>query len=413
MDLPNKEKWDTERYWLTPYNWIDEVRSKISPPERVVLHDATIREGQQMPGMAFKRDEIVMIAKALDELGIDRIELIPFLSKDDEEAAKELVDMGLNAKLLSFVSWKKEDTDLALKLDLEGVVLDFVGNPWQGKVFWNLKPEEIIERGVNAALYAKDHGLYVVAMPWDDFKAPLEFVEQNVKTLTEAHVDRITICDTYGDALPWAMEYVMKRLKKAAGKTPLELHIHNDFGLATAGALVAVASGVEGLHVTVNGLGERVGLLSLEEIAVALEFLLGVKTSINLEKLYEVSKVVEEISKVKVAVNKPIVGANQFKYTAGWITWMHRKAREAGKLTGMLPFMPGAVGRQLEYVVSKGSGASFVAEKLAELGITVEDPETMKRIARKVKETANTLKSTVPDSLLIKIAREILEKEGR
>jgi len=83
----------------------------------------------------------------------------------------------------------------------------------------------------------RDNRLYVVAMPWDDFKAPLEFVEQNVKTLTEAHVDRITICDTYGDALPWAMEYVMKRLKKAAGKTPLELHIHNDFGLATAGAL--------------------------------------------------------------------------------------------------------------------------------------------------------------------------------
>ena len=92
MDLPNKEKWDTEKYWLTPYNWIEEVRSKITPPERVVLHDATIREGQQMPGVAFKRDEIVMIAKALDELGIDRIELIPFLSKDDEEAAKELVD---------------------------------------------------------------------------------------------------------------------------------------------------------------------------------------------------------------------------------------------------------------------------------------------------------------------------------
>jgi len=403
-------KWDNEKYWLTPYNWEDDVRNKLDLPEKVLIHDATIREGQQMPGVAFKKDEIVMIAKLLDELGVDRIELIPFLSDDDKEATKTLVDMNLNSKLMSFVSWNKEDIDLAIKLNLDGIILDFVGNPWQGKVFWNLTPNQIIEKGVEAAQYAKDHGLYVVAMPWDDFKAPLDFVEKNVKSLiNDGHVDRITICDTYGDALPWTMEYVIKNVKKWAGNVPIELHIHNDFGLATAGALSAVAAGVDGLHVTVNGLGERVGLLSLEEIAVDLELLLGVKTNIKLEKLYETSKIVEEISKIKIAVNKPIVGEYQFKFTAGWITWMHRKVKESGKLTGMLPFLPELIGRKLNYTISKGSGSSFIMDRLNELGFKIEDPNLIKIITSNVKNTANTLKSSISDETLIKITKDVLK----
>jgi len=243
----HKEKWDSEAYWLTPYNWVDEVRSKIMPPEKVVIHDATLREGQQMSGVAFRKDEALLIAQMLDELGVDRIEFAPTISKEDEEATKEATKLGLKAKVMSFVSWRKEDIDLALKLDVDGIILDFVGNPWQGKVFWNLEPEDIIRRGVEAANYAKQHGLYVVAMPWDDFKAPLDFVISHFKALiSEGHVDRITICDTYGDALPWTMEFVIKKVKAAMGNTPLELHIHNDFGLATADALVAVASGVAG-----------------------------------------------------------------------------------------------------------------------------------------------------------------------
>ncbi|MGC8622332.1 MAG: LeuA family protein [Caldisphaera sp.] len=406
--------WDTEKYWLTHYNWVNEVRSKINLPEKVIIHDATIREGQQQPGVAFKKDEIIMIAKLLDDLGVDRIELIPFLSKDDEDATKTLLDMNLNAKLMSFVSWSKEDIDLALKLDLKGIILDFVGNPWQGKVFWGLEPDEIIKKGVEAAEYAKEHGLYVVAMPWDDFKAPLEFVKKNVKSLiNEGHVDRVTLCDTYGDALPWAMEYFIKEIKKVSGTTPIELHIHNDFGLATADALVGVASGIEGLHVTINGLGERVGLLPLEEAVVGLQLLLGLNTNIKLDKLYELSKIVEEISKVKIAVNKPIIGDNQFRFTAGWITWMHKKAKDAGKLTGMLPFLPDIIGRELKYTISKGSGSSFILEKLKDLGIEIKDPETIKLLTSEVKNSANTLKSTLPDNILIKIANDVLSKKNK
>jgi len=154
----------TENYWLTAYNWQDRIRSQFHLPEKVQIHDATLREGQQTPGVVFREDEQVRIAQALDDLGVSRIEVVPMMSEEDVRATKRIANMGLDAQVLSFVSWRKEDVDLAVDCGVDGVLLDYVGNPWQGKAFWGLEPEEIIKKGVETAIYAKERGLYVSAL---------------------------------------------------------------------------------------------------------------------------------------------------------------------------------------------------------------------------------------------------------
>lgn len=141
-----RDRWRTSMYWVTPYNWLPEVRKMIKAPQRVIIHDATIREGQQTPGVALTIEEQVRIAKALDELGVDRIEVIPMMSEDDEEATKRILKLGLNAKIIPFVSWDKRVIDQAISIGVDSVLIDFVGNSWQGKVFWNLSPEEVTKK---------------------------------------------------------------------------------------------------------------------------------------------------------------------------------------------------------------------------------------------------------------------------
>jgi isopropylmalate/homocitrate/citramalate synthase len=403
-----KDKWHTNMYWVTPYNWLTEVRKIIKAPKRVIIHDATIREGQQTPGVALTVEEQVRIAKALDELGVDRIEVIPMMSEDDEEATKRILKLGLNARTIPFVSWDKKVIDQAIGLGVDSVLIDFVGNSWQGRVFWNMSPEEITKKGLEAVSYAKAHGLYTVGLIWDDFKAPLDFVKTHLTTMVkEGHIDSIAIADTYGQSLPWATYYIANMILEWIKPATLEFHVHNDFGLATAEALAAISAGASAVHTTVAGLGERAGNVSTEEMAIALELLLGVKTGIKLEKIYDVARKVQEITKFKVGPNKPIIGENAFKFSSGWIYWMLTKAEQAGEVEGMLPFKPELIGRTREYVVSKGSGGSLILTKLEKLGIKVPK-EKVEEVVREVKKEAAIMKCALTDKDLVEVAKRVL-----
>ncbi|MEM2569698.1 MAG: hypothetical protein QXF59_03780 [Candidatus Bathyarchaeia archaeon] len=404
-----KYKWHTDMFWVTPYNWLSEIRKVIKAPQRVIIHDATIREGQQTPGVALGVEEQVRIAEALDELGVDRIEVIPMMSKDDEEATKRILKLGLNAKIIPFVSWDKKVIDQAISLGVDSVLVDFIGNPWQGKVFWNLSPEEVTRRGLEAISHAKAHGLYTVGLIWDDFKAPLPFIKRHLTTMVkEGHIDSIAIADTYGQSLPWATYYITSIILEWIKPATLEFHVHNDFGLATAEALAAVSAGASAVHTTVAGLGERAGNVSTEEVAVALEILLGVKTGIKLERIYDVARKIQEITKFKVGPNKPIIGENAFKFSSGWIYWMLSKAEESGEIEGMLPFKPELIGRTREYVVSKSSGSSLILAKLESLGIKVPK-ERIEDLVKEVKREAAIMKCALTDRDLVEIARRVLK----
>jgi isopropylmalate/homocitrate/citramalate synthase len=407
-----KDKWHTSDYWVTPYNWLPEVRSWIKAPEYLIIHDATIREGQQTPGIAFHKEEIIRIAIALDELGVDRIEVVPMISDEDKEATKEIVKRGLNAKVIAFVSWDKKVIEEAINLDVDGVMVDFIGNPWQGKVFWRMKPEEITAKGLEAVSYAKSHGLYVAALIWDDFKSPLDFLYTHLSTIArEGHADSIAIADTYGQALPWSVYYIASMVKEWIRPATLEFHVHNDFGLATANALAAVAAGASAVHTTIAGLGERAGNAPTEEVALAAELLLGVKTNIKKEKIYYVTQLIQEIAKFRVGPNKPIIGTNAFRFSSGWLYYMIKKAREAGEEEGMLPFKPELIGRRLEFIVSKASGGTLIIDKLESLGVKIPQ-DILDKVVKAVKYESSIKKAPLTDEELLYIAKKILEQKS-
>ena len=403
-----KDKWFTDKYWTTPYNWLPEIRSQFDLPERVQIHDATIREGQQTPGVAFRKEEQVRIAQALDELGVSRIEVIPMVSEEDAEATKEIMKIRPNAMVIAFSSWQKEAIDLSIDCGVDAVLIDYVGNPWQGKTFWNLQPDDIIRRGVEAITYAKERGVYVSALIWDDFRAPLSFLEKHYKAVVkEGHLDSVTIADTWGCSLPWTTLWMIKLLRSWIPDTPIEFHIHNDFGLATAGAIAAVCGGASVIQSTMCGIGERVGNVATEEIALALEVLLGVKTGIRLEKLYETARLVQEIAKFYVGPNKPVIGGNAFRVASGWIYWMINKARRAGTPQGMFPFLPELIGRkEVEFVISKGSGGSLIRDKLQELGVSLSEEE-LKKVVSMIKKEASIMKSTLSEYEILSIVERV------
>lgn len=408
MASAREEKWVTDKYWLSPYNWLDEVRSNFDLPKRVRIHEVTLREADQQPYVSLRRDEKVRIARALDELGVWSIEIAPAISRDDELATKEISGLGLKAKVIAFVSWRKEDVDLALKCDVDGVIVDFVGNPWQGKTFWGLSPEEQIQRGVDQMLYAKQHGLYVIALPWDNYRAPLDFLEKLYKrSVTDGKADEVSISETYGFALPWTTVHLIKKVRSWIPGVPIQKHGHNDFGLATGDMLAAVCGGAEVLHTTMCSLGERSGNAATEEAAVDVELLLGVDTGIDLEKLHYTAELVQELTKFRVAPNKPIVGSNMFSTGSGWVVWMREKAQEAGKMTGVLPFKPELIGAPPgRYVLGKGVGRGLVEMKLREMGISTTD-EQLTTITERIKEESMIRKGEVPDREVRRIVSQV------
>jgi len=267
------------------------------------------------------------------------------ISKEDEAATREIAKLGLKAKVIAFCSWRKEDVDLARACDVDGVILDFVGNPWQAKTFWNLGPDEQLQRGMEALRYAKDHGFFTIALPWDDYRAPLNFLERCYKAcVAEGKADQVTISETYGFALPWTTVHMVKKVRSWIPGVPIHKHGHNDFGLATADMVAAVCGGAEVLQTTMCGVGERVGNAATEEVAVAVQLLLGVDMGIKLEKLYETARLIQDLTKFRVSPTKPIIGDNLFTTTSGWIYYMKEKARQSGRPQGLIPFMPEVIG---------------------------------------------------------------------
>ena len=400
---------ETSLWFVSPYNYVDEVRKKLSLPERVYIHDTTLRDGEQQPNVVFRKDEKVKIAIALDEVGVDFIEAgLPAVSREDFEAIKAIVKQGLKAKVLSFSRCLKEDVDLALKADVSGLVMELPSSEHIIKYAYRWDVGKALERSREALEYAKQHGLYVKFFTIDSTRSEIPFLKRvidNVKDL----MDALVLADTFGVMSPYAMEYFVGVNKGFVDK-PLEVHAHNDFGLAVANSLAAVVGGASTVHVTVNGLGERSGNAALEEVVLALELLLGVKTNIKKEKLYELSKLVEGLSGVKLQPQKAVVGDNITRVESGILADWWFNVKDV-KPTEILPYIPTLVGRKAELTIllGKKSGKRNVVEKLRELEVSVSDDEVM-QLLMKLKEKAVELKRALTDEEFRELVREVLKK---
>ena len=368
-------------WWVSPYNFVPEVRHAFQLPAKVSIHDATLRDGEQTPGVVFSIADKIAIAEKLDEVGVDRIEAgMPAVSEQDFQAIKAISKMGLKARIYTFARAMNTDIDKAVECGCHGVIVEVpIGYPklkYQFKWTW----EDVLRKSVGVINYAKSKGLHVVYFPYDTTRAREEDLRNLLSRIVlDSNPDSVGVVDTMGCALPEAIKY-MVRLVKSLTNLPVEVHTHNDFGMAVATELAGVEAGAECVHSCANGLGERTGNAALEELMVALHVLYGYDTQYKLSKLPELGELVSRISRFDTAVNKPILGDRNFTRESG--IGVDLVVKEPLAMFGTHPAL---TGRRGDVVLGKKSGKASITYHLEEMGIAGVDDEAVAEMLRLVK----------------------------
>src|SRR5215471_14379693 len=391
-------------WWVSPYNFIPEVRNTYQLPPRVSIHDATLRDGEQTPGVVFSIADKIAIAEKLDAVGVERIEAgMPAVSDQDFEAIKKISKLGLKSKIYTFARAINADIDKALECGCHGVIIEIpIGYPklkYQFKWTW----EDVLKKSVGVINYAKSRGMHVVYFPYDTTRAREEDLTNLLtRVMQEAPPDSVGVVDTMGCILPEAMKY-MVRLVKSLTNLPVEVHTHNDFGMAVATELAGVEAGAECVHSCSNGLGERTGNAALEELMVALHVLYGYNTQYKLAKLPELGEVVRRVSKLDIAVNKPILGSRNFTRESG--IGVDLVVKEPLAMFGTHPALTGRSG---EVVLGKKSGKASITYNLEQMGITDANDEAVTEMLRRVKEKGIEKRGLVDDGEFREIVDSVL-----
>ncbi len=327
-----------------------------------MLYDTTLRDGEQTPEVCFTPEQKLEIAIALEEAGIDEIEAgFPVVSSREMESVR-LVASNVDSRVFAFCRARKDDVDAAIECDVDGVVLASSLSELHLRYKLKRSFEEVFEESMNVVEYAKDH-FFVSFTTEDATRIPVCRLRRIYYEAVERGAKRVHLSDTVGVATPELVECYVTALKEL--DCELLCHFHNDFGLAVANSLRAVVCGADRVAVTVNGIGERCGNACLQEVVVALELLYGVKTGVRLEKLYDLSKLVERYSNIQIHPLAPVVGSNAFTHESG----MHVAGVMENPST-YEPYPPELVGRERRVVLGKHSGRKSVEYKLRELGIS-------------------------------------------
>ena len=394
-----------DQWWVSPFNVEREVRRSFALAPRVQIHDATLRDGEQTPGVVFTVADKIAIAEALSAVGVDRIEAgMPAVSDDDVAAIKQITKLGLTSRIYTFVRAMTADIDKSLECGAHGVILEVpIGYPkllWQFKWTW----EDVLKRSVEVVRYAKAHGLEVVYFPYDTTRAREEdLINLLTRMVQDAPPDSVGIVDTMGCVLPDAMKYLVRLVKRVTNGLPVEVHTHNDFGMAVATELAGVEAGAEVVHSCANGLGERTGNAALEELVVALHVLYGYETPYRLDRLPDLGALVSRISNLPIAVNKPILGARNFTRESGIGVDL-----VVNKPLAMFGTHPALTGRSGDIVLGKKSGKTSITYALGQLGISGVGDEAVGDMLRLVKERSIAKRALVTLEEFREIAQRVL-----
>ena len=399
------------KWWMSPVNLEPEVAAPFRG-RSVVLHDVTLRDGEQTVGVAFSPEERVEIAVALDELKVPRIEVgLPPVSEEVREGMRRIVARGLSARLYGFARTLKSDVDMVVDCGLSRVVLQHIMNPYACEGAYGLDREKVKDRVVKGIAYAKERGLEVVFLGWDLTRGDdWDFVEDVYTTIVrDARPDGIVVVDTFGVANPRAVGFIFRKLAALLPGVPLEFHTHNDMCMANAGIVEAVAAGCGVVHTAFNGLGDRTGNAATEEVAVMLELGHGVSTGIRFEGIMNVSLMVENISQRMVPPNKPIVGRGLFDLETGIDADLHRKLAEASFDITMQAFHPSLVGQDpVRLVLGKNSGTAVVEFFLNRYGLNADEAQ-VKEITDRVKWQGRIQHALLTDAQFLSICRTVLD----
>jgi isopropylmalate/homocitrate/citramalate synthase len=408
------EPWKKDRKWfVSPWNYAEEVRKDFNFSKNIKVHDITLRDGEQQTGVILSKDDKIRIAEGLAEAGVHRIEAgMPIVSPSDKEAITEIARRNLGPQIFAFSRCMVEDVQRAIDTGVNGVVMEIPSSQHMVDIAYKWPMEKAIETSIEATRFAHKNGLEVVFFPIDFSRSEMNWVLNMIDRVgREGHMDALALVDTFGVVSPHAMRYFVREVKKKIPNKRLEAHFHQDFGMGVANTIMALAEGVEVMHTTVLGVGERAGNTPMEETVMALLTMYGVDIGIRTEKLRPLADLVQQLTGVNVPGNKPVVGHSLYQIESGIIASWFKNCGEQ-YATELFPVRWDVVGQPpAEIVMGKGSGIDSVKMWCEELGIEASEEEALK-ITAAVKAHSLKTKKLLTQSEFKKLAQDVLAQRS-
>ncbi|MEZ4600395.1 MAG: homocitrate synthase [Syntrophotaleaceae bacterium] len=374
---------------------IDETRPEI------IIDDTTLRDGEQTAGVVFSLEEKKAIARLLDEMGVQELECgIPAMGAEEQAAVRALVDLGLKARLITWNRALVSDIQASINSGVKAVDISLsvsdihIANKLR-------KDREWVKEQLKKALgFAKEHDLYVSVGGEDSSRADPDFILELMEIGRGMGADRFRFCDTLGLLDPFV---TFEKIRYLAENSPLdiEIHTHNDLGMATANAIAGIKAGARFVNTTVNGLGERAGNAAFEEVVMALKHACRLDCRIDTGRFVEVSRLVAQASARPVPDWKAIVGEKVFSHESG----LH--------VDGVLKFPenyeafdPATVGLSRHLVLGKHSGRRALEARLRQLGLAPEGV-ALEDLLERVRSLSQQQKRPVGDEDLLLLCRSL------
>ena len=375
---------------------LDKIREK-----EIKIVDTTLRDGEQTAGVAFANHEKVTIAQTLSDMGIDQLEVgIPTMGGDEKATIKAICKRDLKASIMAWNRAVIADIEQSIDCGVDAVAISLSVSDIHIQHKLKKSREWVLENMYNAVTYAKKNGLYISVNGEDASRADINFLIEFINLAKEAGADRFRYCDTVGVMEPFTLRDTIEKIYKVTN-FDIEMHTHNDFGMATANAIAGIVGGANHIGVTVNGLGERAGNAALEEVIMALKFVYGYETNIDTTRFREISKYVSQASGRELPIWKAIVGTNMFRHESG----IHADGALKDP-KNYEAFDPSEVGLESQIVIGKHSGKAAIINKFREYEIELsnEDAESMLELVR---QTSVIIKRNLFDKELVEIYKDL------
>ena len=370
--------------------------------KNIKIVDTTLRDGEQTAGVVFANHEKITIAQMLSDLGVNQLEVgIPAMGGAEKEAIKAICKKNLKPSIMAWNRAVISDIEKSVECGVDAVAISISVSDIHIEHKLKTTREWVIENMIKSVEFAKRNGLYVSVNGEDASRADVNFLAEFMTAAKKAGADRFRYCDTVGIMEPFSTRNTIKELG-ARTNMDIEMHTHNDFGMATANALAGVLGGANHIGVTVNGLGERAGNAALEEVLMALKHVYDYKVNMDTTMFKEVSEYVSKASGRELPAWKAIVGSNMFRHESG----IHADGAIKNP-KNYEAFDPSEVGLERQIIIGKHSGKAAIINKFLEYGITIDD-SLADKILEKVRELSVMLKRRLFDKELVQIYNDLM-----
>lgn len=379
----------------------------LEPDAKIYIVDTTLRDGEQTAGVVFSNEEKVRIACYLDQIGIDQIEAgIPVMGGFEKDCIKEIVRMGLKSSIMAWNRAVIDDIKESIECGVDAVAISISTSDIHIEHKLQTTRGDVLKRMADAVKFAKDNNLYVSVNAEDASRSDMDYLTEFALIAKHAGANRLRFCDTVGTLNPLTTFRYIKTLRDAVG-LDIEMHTHNDFGMATANSLAGMYAGANHVGVTVNGLGERAGNSCLQEVIMCMRHLMKIDVSYNTTLFREVAMYVAEASGRALPVNKAIVGANIFAHESG----IHGDGVLKNPLT-YEAFLPEEVGLERQMVIGKHSGSNSIKAKFREYGNEISEEESQE-ILNRCRQMAIDKKRSLFDKEIVYVYKDLLREREK